>query len=144
VHHEKYEVIVITVSAASAVPGLFVVTVAVAVIGVANALVRLSLCALAVYAARQALREPDADKLSESACTHQLAVLCIIMATLSQCGHSRWRHTAAASGPLATPAAAMHEHHAADMPPAIRHKGQVRDRLDQLGLGPRALVILGC
>ena len=91
----------ITVLAASAVPGL--VAVAFAFIGAVNALVRLSLCALAAYVARQALRASCADEFQECLHAHQLAVLSIVMTPLSRYGYPRLRQ-AAASGPLATPA----------------------------------------
>jgi hypothetical protein len=99
----------IAASAASAVPTL--VAVAFAFIGAANALVRLLLCALAAYTARQVLRASCTDEFPECARAHQLAVLSIVMTPLSPYGYPTWRE-ATEPGLLATPADTACERHA--------------------------------
>jgi hypothetical protein len=74
---------VITASHAIAVPGLVAATSIVIFIAIANALVRLLLCGLAIYATHRALRESDTEKSGESIREHRLAVLCVVMSALS-------------------------------------------------------------
>jgi hypothetical protein len=83
---------VITASTSTVVPDLVAATSIVTFIAIANALVRLLLCGLAIYAAHRALRESDTEKCGESVRAYRLAVLYVVMSSLSPGGLSGWRH----------------------------------------------------